>query len=65
MMVVPADKCNKEQCKEMMIYFDGQSKQVNAYKRRLCEIYDFEQNFLDIDHGKDYTRPDDISVSRY
>ena len=48
--VIPVDKANKDQCQQMIKHFSQKqdSKSVNQYKNRLCEIYDFEQKFLNI-----------------
>ena len=50
MELVEPEKATKNQCSEMIKHFEQKQdeKKVNQYKRRLCEIYDFEQKFLNI-----------------
>lgn len=49
--IIPADRATKEQCTRMIEHFEQKqdTRSVNQYKNRLCEIYDFEQKFLSIE----------------
>lgn len=54
MDIIPAEKCDKVQCANMITYFvqyPCRSHTVEKYKKRLDEILEFEKKFLHQNEG--------------